>query len=58
MFDRHGNLIETDVLVIGAGGGGLIAALEAKRSGDSGTRVAIVDSWSVGRSGRWPRARP
>ncbi len=52
MFERHGNMIETDVLIIGAGAGGMIAALEAKRSGSPGTRVTIVDSWTVGRSGQ------
>ncbi len=52
MFERHGNMIETDVLIIGAGGGGMITALNAKRSGPPGTRVAIVDSWTVGRCGQ------
>ena len=46
-----GTLIETDVLVIGAGAGGLIAALSAKRHGAPGTRVTIVDTWMVGRTG-------
>jgi succinate dehydrogenase/fumarate reductase flavoprotein subunit len=44
-------LIETDVLVVGAGAGGLLAALSAKRAGAPGTRVTIVDSWMVGRTG-------
>ncbi|MDX1486488.1 MAG: FAD-binding protein, partial [Alphaproteobacteria bacterium] len=47
----HGTHIETDILVIGAGGGGLMAALSAKRAAPPGTRVTIVDSWKVGRSG-------
>ena len=44
-MDRlDGVLIETDVLVIGAGGRGLLAALSAKRNGPPGTRVTLVDS--------------
>jgi succinate dehydrogenase/fumarate reductase flavoprotein subunit len=46
-----GALIETDVLVIGAGAGGLLAALSAKRHGSPGTRVTLVDSWMIGRTG-------
>jgi succinate dehydrogenase/fumarate reductase flavoprotein subunit len=46
-----GVLIETDVLVIGAGAGGLIAALSAKRHGAAGTRVTLLDSWMIGRTG-------
>jgi len=46
-----GVLIETDVLVIGAGAGGLVAALSAKRHAASGTRVTLVDSWMIGRTG-------
>ena len=47
----EGVLVDTDVLVIGAGAGGLLAALSAKRHGASGTRVALVDSWLIGRTG-------
>jgi succinate dehydrogenase/fumarate reductase flavoprotein subunit len=47
----HGTLIETDVLVVGAGAGGLVAALSAKRNGPAGTRVTLVDSWLIGRTG-------
>jgi fumarate reductase flavoprotein subunit len=47
----QGNHIETDILVVGAGGGGLMAALSAKRAAPPGTQVTIVDSWKVGRSG-------
>ena len=46
-----GVLIDTDVLVIGAGAGGLMAALSAKRHGPPGTRVTLVDSWLIGRTG-------
>lgn len=51
MNSAQGTLIDTDVLVIGAGAGGLLAALSAKRHGPAGTRVAIVDTWLVGRTG-------
>ena len=51
-MDRlDGNLIDTDVLVIGGGAGGLMAALSAKRNGPPGTRVTLVDSWLIGRTG-------
>jgi succinate dehydrogenase/fumarate reductase flavoprotein subunit len=51
-MDRlDGVLIETDVLVVGAGAGGLLAALSAKRNGPPGTRVTLVDSWLIGRTG-------
>ena len=46
-----GTLIDTDVLVIGGGAGGLIAALSAKRHGPPGTRVTLVNSWMIGRTG-------
>jgi succinate dehydrogenase/fumarate reductase flavoprotein subunit len=51
MAKLAGRLIETNVLVIGAGAGGLIAALSAKRHGPPGTRVTLVDSWMIGRTG-------
>ena len=51
MSHFQGNLVETDVLVVGAGAGGLFAALSAKRHGPPGTRVTLVDAWMVGRSG-------
>ena len=51
MADVEGVLIDTDVLVIGGGAGGLLAALSAKRHGPPGTRVTIVDSWMIGRTG-------
>jgi succinate dehydrogenase/fumarate reductase flavoprotein subunit len=51
MDKLDGNLIDTDVLVIGAGAGGLMAALSAKRHGPPGTRVTLVDSWLIGRTG-------
>ena len=46
-----GVLIDTDVLVVGGGAGGLLAALSAKRHGPPGTRVTLVDSWLIGRTG-------
>src|SRR5216684_3924860 len=51
MAKLDGVLIETDVLVVGAGAGGLMAALSAKRHGASGTRVTLLDSWMIGRTG-------
>ena len=51
MAKLDGALIETDVLVVGAGAGGLMAALSAKRHGASGTRVTLLDSWMIGRTG-------
>ncbi len=47
----EGLFTETDVLVIGGGAGGLLAALSAKRHGSPGTRVTLVDSWKIGRTG-------
>ena len=49
MAKFEGTLIETDVLVIGAGAGGLLAAMSAKRHGSPGTRVTLVDAWMIGR---------
>src|SRR3954465_3360640 len=51
MDKLDGNLIDTDVLVVGGGSGGLMAALSAKRHGPPGTRVTLVDSWMIGRTG-------
>lgn len=51
MEKLSGTLIDTDVLVIGAGAGGLLAALSAKRHGPPGTRVTLVDTWLIGRTG-------
>jgi succinate dehydrogenase/fumarate reductase flavoprotein subunit len=51
MAGLDGTLIDTDVLVIGGGAGGLLAALSAKRHGRPGTRVTLVDSWLIGRTG-------
>lgn len=51
MPDFEGLYTETDILVIGAGAGGLLAALSAKRNGPRGTRVTLVDSWMIGRTG-------
>jgi succinate dehydrogenase/fumarate reductase flavoprotein subunit len=46
-----GLFTETDILIVGAGAGGLLAALSAKRNGAPGTRVTLIDSWMVGRTG-------
>jgi succinate dehydrogenase/fumarate reductase flavoprotein subunit len=51
MDKLDGTLIDTDVLVVGAGAGGLMVALSAKRNGPPGTRVTLVDSWLIGRTG-------
>ncbi len=51
MSAEHGEVIDTDILVIGAGAGGLLAALSAKRHGPAGTRVTLVDTWMAGRTG-------
>src|ERR1700712_1004731 len=51
MSKLNGVMIDTDVLVIGGGAGGLMAALSAKRNGPPGTRVTLVDSWLIGRTG-------
>ncbi len=47
------SLLETDILVIGGGGAGLRAAIEAAQRGCS---VAILDKGPVGRSGTTPMA--
>jgi len=49
--DLDGVLIYTDILVIGAGAGGMVAALSAKRHAPPGTRVTLCDSWMIGRTG-------
>ena len=51
MDKLDGVLIDTDVLVVGAGAGGLLAALSAKRNGPPGTRVTLVDFRLIGRTG-------
>ncbi len=51
MPSPEGTTVKTDVLVIGAGAGGLLAALSAKRNSPPGTRVTLVDTWTVGRTG-------
>src|SRR6059058_4744390 len=51
MGKLDGVLIDTDVLVIGGGAGGLLAALSDKRHGPPGTRVTLVDSWLIGLTG-------
>ena len=51
MAEFGGLFTETDILIVGAGAGGLLAALSAKRNGAPGTRVTLVDSWMIGRTG-------
>lgn len=50
MLEKIGKVIETDVLIVGAGAGGLWAALSARRHLPSG-RVTLLDARMVGRSG-------
>ena len=50
MLEYLGRFIDTDVLVIGGGAGGLWAALSAKRHLPAG-RVTLVDAHMVGRTG-------
>jgi succinate dehydrogenase/fumarate reductase flavoprotein subunit len=50
MLEKLGNFIDTDVLVIGGGAGGLWAGLSAKRHNPS-LSVAVLDAHMVGRSG-------
>ena len=51
MKKYDGLFTRTDILVVGGGAGGLLAALSAKRNGARGTRVTVVDSWLIGRTG-------
>ncbi len=51
MTPFNGFYTEADILVVGAGAGGLLAALSAKRNSPRGTRVTLVDSWMIGRTG-------
>src|SRR4030095_15957536 len=51
MAKLDGVLIETDVVVVVAGAGGLLAAMSAKQHGSPGTRIMLLDSWMVGRTG-------
>jgi len=50
-MEFNGLHTRTDILIVGAGAGGLLAALSAKRNGPRGTRVTLVDSWMIGRTG-------
>ncbi|MFQ5850650.1 MAG: FAD-binding protein [Candidatus Binatia bacterium] len=50
MLGKIGKVIDTDILVIGGGAGGLWAALSARRHLPSG-QVTLVDAHMVGRSG-------
>ena len=50
MLEKIGKLIDTDVLVIGAGAGGLWAALSARRHFPSG-KITLLDAHMVGRTG-------
>jgi succinate dehydrogenase/fumarate reductase flavoprotein subunit len=51
MKQFDGLFTKTDILVVGGGAGGLLAALSAKRNAAPGTRVTLVDSWLIGRTG-------
>jgi len=51
MASFSGILVESDVLVIGGGAGGLLAALSAKRHGSAGTKVTVADAGLIGRCG-------
>jgi succinate dehydrogenase/fumarate reductase flavoprotein subunit len=51
MYSFGGLHTNTDILVVGGGAGGLLAALSAKRNSPRGTRVTLVDSWMIGRTG-------
>ena len=51
MAESKGTFIETDILVVGGGSGGMIAALSAKHHGPRGTKVAVANSWMTGRTG-------
>jgi succinate dehydrogenase/fumarate reductase flavoprotein subunit len=48
----EGTLIGSDILVIGAGPGGLLAALSAKRLSHV-MGFAALTLWSLWRSGNW-----
>src|SRR5574341_1452975 len=50
MLEKIGKLIETDVLIVGAGAGGLWAAVSARRYLPAG-RVTLLDAHMVGRTG-------
>lgn len=50
MLEKIGKLVNTDVLVIGSGAGGLWAALSAKRHWQQG-RITLLDARMVGRTG-------
>ncbi len=52
MAELDGTLIDTDVLVIGGGAGGLLAALSAKRHGRARhPRRLWSIRWMIGRTG-------
>ncbi len=51
MTEVQGTQIDSEILVIGGGAGGLLAALSAKRHSRPGTRVTLVDAHMIGRSG-------
>lgn len=50
MLEKIGRFIDSDVLVVGGGAGGLWAALSAKRHFPTG-RITLVDAHMVGRTG-------
>lgn len=51
MVESLGTQIDSEILVIGGGAGGLLAALSAKRHSRPGSRVTLVDAHMIGRSG-------
>lgn len=51
MNESLGTQIDSEILVIGGGAGGLLAALSAKRQSRPGSRVTLVDAHMIGRSG-------
>ena len=47
MYSSH----DTDILILGTGGAGLFAALQAQQSAPEGTRITIAAKGLLGKSG-------